>query len=452
MFLLDYSFKTCYTIYKLQQKRCKYEVKDMVKRERYLDRLIHNMWNGEIKVITGIHRCGKSVLLFELFYNYLLEQGVAEDHILRIELDQRRYYKYRNPITLCEYVEAVLEGHKNEKFFLFIDEVQLTTKVIDTENGSIEVTIYDMLNELKAYKNLDVYVTGSNSKGLSKDIATEFRGRATQIQVFPLSFAEYYSYIGGDERKALDNYMLFGGMPRLLALDDEKDKKDYLSSLYSELYIRDIVERNGIEREDLLNDILDFLASQISSLTNPTNIANSIASMKKEKVNPTLVSNYIQYTIDSFLISMAKRYDVKGKTYFNFPNKYYYSDVGLRNARLNYRQFDLGHLMENIIYNELIMRGYSVDVGVVTDRSGGSTVQKEIDFVVNDADRKLYIQSALRMDTDQKATSELDSLKLTKDFFKKVVIRMDIPHNFYDNDGIFHCNLIDFLLGKVDLF
>lgn len=424
----------------------------MVKRERYLDRLIHNMWNGEIKVVTGVHRCGKSVLLFELFYNYLLEQGVAEDHILRIELYQRRYYKYRNPIALCEYVEAALEGHKNEKFFLFIDEVQLTTKVKDTENGGIEVTIYDMLNELKAYKNLDVYVTGSNSKGLSKDIATEFRGRSTQIHVFPLSFAEYYSYVGGDERKALDNYMLFGGMPRLLALDDEKDKKDYLSSLYSELYIRDIAERNGIEREDLLNDILDFLASQISSLTNPTNIANSIASMKKEKVNPTLVSNYIQYTIDSFLISMAKRYDVKGKTYFNFPNKYYYSDVGLRNARLNYRQFDPGHLMENIIYNELIMRGYSVDVGVVTDRSGGSTVQKEIDFVVNDADRKLYIQSALRMDTDTKATSELDSLKLTKDFFKKVVVRMDIPHNFYDEDGIFHCNLIDFLLGKVDLF
>lgn len=424
----------------------------MVKRERYLERLIHNMWNGEIKVVTGIRRCGKSVLLFDLFYNYLLEQGVAEDHILRIELDQRRYYKYRNPIALCEYVEAVLEDHKNEKLFLFIDEVQLTTKVKDTENGGIEVTIYDMLNELKAYKNLDVYVTGSNSKGLSKDIATEFRGRATQIHVFPLSFAEYYSYFGGDERKALDNYMLFGGMPRLLALDDEKDKKDYLSSLYSELYIRDIVERNGIEREDLLNDILDFLASQISSLTNPTNIANSIASMKKEKVNPTLVSNYIQYTIDCFLISMAKRYDVKGKTYFNFPNKYYYSDVGLRNARLNYRQFDPGHLMENIIYNELIMRGYSVDVGVVTDRSGGSTAQKEIDFVVNDADRKLYIQSALRMDTDQKATSELDSLKLTKDFFKKVVVRMDIPHNFYDDDGIFHCNLIDFLLGKVDLF
>lgn len=424
----------------------------MVKRERYLDRLIHNMWNGEIKVVTGIRRCGKSVLLFDLFYNYLLEQGVAENHILRIELDQRRYYKYRNPIALCEYVEAVLEGHKNEKFFLFIDEVQLTTKVTDTENGGIEVTIYDMLNELKAYKNLDVYVTGSNSKGLSKDIATEFRGRATQIHVFPLSFAEYYSYVGGDERKALDNYMLFGGMPRLLALDDEKDKKDYLSSLYSELYIRDIVERNGIEREDLLNDILDFLASQISSLTNPTNIANSIASMKKEKVNPTRVSNYIQYTIDSFLISMAKRYDVKGKTYFNFPNKYYYSDVGLRNARLNYRQFDPGHLMENIIYNELIMRGYSVDVGVVTDRSGGSTAQKEIDFVVNDADRKLYIQSALRMDTDKKANSEQDSLKLTKDFFKKVVVRLDIPHNFYDDDGIFHCNLIDFLLGKVDLF
>ena len=410
------------------------------------------MWNGEVKVITGIRRCGKSVLLFELFYEYLLSQGVQEDHVIKIELDQRRYYKFRNPITLCEYVEGLISGKKDEKFYHFIDEVQLTTKVIDKENDGIEVSIYDMLNELKAYKNLDVYVTGSNSKGLSKDIATEFRGRATQIHVFPLSFEEFYSHVGGDERKALDIYMLYGGMPRLLALTDEKDKKDYLTSLYSELYVKDIVERNSIEREDILNDILDFLASQISSLTNPTNIANALASMKNEKVNSTLVSNYVQHIIDSFLISMAKRYDVKGKTYFKYPNKYYYTDIGLRNARLNYRQYDPGHIMENIIYNELLRRGYSVDVGVVTDRTGGANAQKEIDFVVNDADKKIYIQSAFQMDSDKKESAELASLLLTKDFFKKIIVRMDIPHNFYDDSGIFHCNLIDLLLGRVELF
>lgn len=424
----------------------------MIKRDFYLNRMIHHMWNGEVKVITGIRRCGKSVLLFDLFYEYLLSQGVQEDHIIKIELDQRRYYKFRNPIALCEYIEELVSGKKDEKFYLFIDEVQLTIKVIDKENGGIEVSIYDMLNELKAYKNLDVYVTGSNSKGLSKDIATEFRGRAAQIHVFPLSFEEFYSYVGGDERKALDTYMLYGGMPRLLSLTDEKDKKDYLSSLYSELYVKDIVERNGIEREDILNDILDFLASQISSLTNPTNIANALTSMKNEKVNSTIVSNYVQHIIDSFLISVVKRYDVKGKTYFKYPNKYYYTDIGLRNARLNYRQYDPARIMENIIYNELLRRGYSVDVGVVTDRTGGANVQKEIDFVVNDADKKIYIQSVFRVLTDKKESSELASLILTKDFFKKIIVRMDIPHNFYDDNGIFHCNLIDLLLGRVELF
>ena len=424
----------------------------MIKRDFYLNRMIHHMWNGEVKVITGIRRCGKSVLLFDLFYEYLLSQGVQEDHIIKIELDQRRYYKFRNPIALCEYIEELVSGKKDEKFYLFIDEVQLTTKVIGKENGGIEVSIYDMLNELKAYKNLDVYVTGSNSKGLSKDIATEFRGRAAQIHVFPLSFEEFYSYVGGDERKALDTYMLYGGMPRLLSLTDEKDKKDYLSSLYSELYVKDIVERNGIEREDILNDILDFLASQISSLTNPTNIANALTSMKNEKVNSTIVSNYVQHIIDSFLISVVKRYDVKGKTYFKYPNKYYYTDIGLRNARLNYRQYDPARIMENIIYNELLRRGYSVDVGVVTDRTGGANVQKEIDFVVNDADKKIYIQSVFRVLTDKKESSELASLILTKDFFKKIIVRMDIPHNFYDDNGIFHCNMIDLLLGRVELF
>ena len=426
--------------------------KKLVKRDYYLNRLIRYMWNGDVKVITGIRRCGKSVLLFELFYDYLIEQGVPGDHILKIELDQRRFYKFRNPITLCEYMESIVLKRSHEKFYLFIDEVQLTTKVLDPENGGMEITIYDMLNELRSYKNLDVYVTGSNSKGLSSDIATEFRGRASQIHIYPLSFGEYFSFVGGDERKALDSYMLYGGMPRLLVLEDERDKKDYLASLYSELYIRDIVERHGIEREDILRDILDFLASQISSLTNPTNIANAITSMKNEKLYTALVSDYISYIADSFLISVAKRYDVKGKTYFKYPFKYYYTDIGLRNSRLNYRQYDPGHMMENMIYNELLRRGYSVDIGVVMDRTGGSNSPKEIDFVVNNADKKIYIQSAFRMDNEKKQASELASLMLTKDFFKKIVVRMDIPHSFYDENGIFHCSLLDVLLERVDLF
>ena len=424
----------------------------MINRGYYLDRIVHKMWNGEIKVITGISRCGKSVLLLDLFYQYLLEHDVSEEQIIKIELDQRRYYKYLNPIVLCEYVETLVNENKDKKQYLFIDEVQMTSKVVDKENGGIEVNIYDMLNELKAYKNLDVYVTGSNSKCLSNDIATEFRGRASQIHVYPLSFKEFCSAVSVDESKALDMYMLYGGMPRITSLDDEKDKKEYLSSLYRELYIKDIVERNGIEREDILNDILDFLASQISSLTNPTNISNVLASMKNEKINPALVSNYVRHIMDSFLISEAKRYDVKGKTYFKYPNKYYYTDMGLRNARLNYRQFDPGHLMENIIYNEMLRRGYSVDVGVVADRSDRRNMQKEIDFVVNDADKRIYIQSALRMNTEDKTDSELSSLMLTKDFFKKIVIRQDISHNYYDNNGIFHCSLIDFLLERVELF
>ena len=424
----------------------------MVRRDYYLDKIIRNMWNGEVKVITGIRRCGKSVLLFELFYDYLLQSGVEEEQIIKIELDQRKNYKFRNPIALCEYIEGIVNSDKDRKFYLLIDEVQFTTKVRDPENIDIEVTIYDMLNELKAYKNLDVYVTGSNSKALSSDIATEFRGRATQIHVYPLSFGEFYSFTGGDEKKALDKYMLYGGMPRLLQMEDEKDKKDYLSHLYDELYIRDIAERNQIEREDVMNALLDYLASQIGSLTNASNIANALTSMRHEKINSALISSYIRHISDAFLIKTARRYDIKGKFYFDYPNKYYYCDMGLRNARLNFRQYDPGHIMENIIYNELIRRGYSVDVGVVVDRKSGSKVQREIDFVVNDNDRKIYIQSAFQMVDSQKEDTEMKSLTLTGDFFKKVVIRMDIPHNYYDDNGIFHCNLIDFLLERIELF
>lgn len=424
----------------------------MIKRDSYLEQLKRGMWNGDVKVVTGIRRCGKSVLLFDLFRDYLVSQGVEDSSIIAIALDQRRFYKYRNPIVLCEHVEGIVTSEPERKFYLFVDEVQFTTVVKDKDNGGIEVTIYDMLNELKAYRNLDVYVTGSNSKMLSKDIATEFRGRATQVHVHPLSFGEYYSHVQGDERAALDQYMLYGGLPRVARYTDERDKKSYLTNLYEELYIKDIVERNRLEREDVLCAILDYVASQVGSLTNPTNIANALTSMRGEKVNNALVSSYLGYVADAFLIDVAHRYDVKGKSYFNYPNKYYYTDMGLRNARLNYRQFDPGHIMENIIYNELITRGYSVDVGVVVERKDNERIQREIDFIVNDGDKRVYIQSAYRIDDSDKENSELRSMMLTGDFFKKIAIRMDIPHNYCDENGVFHMNLIDFLLGRVELF
>ena len=404
----------------------------MYPREQYLKEIISKKDNGRIKIITGLRRSGKSVLLFQLYREWLLGEGVKEDQIIALALDILENARYRNPLELDKYVRDHMVDPK-KRYYIFIDEIQFVSEIQNpyVDNEDAKITFIDVILGFMHMDNADVYVTGSNSKMLSSDILTQFRDRGDEIRVYPLSFAEFYSAVGGDERKALDTYMLYGGMPRLLALEDDKDKKDYLTSLYSELYVKDIVERNGIEREDVLNDILDFLASQISSLTNPTNIANAIASMKNEKINPAMVSNYVQYVIDSFLISMAKRYDVKGKTYFKYPNKYYYTDIGLRNARLNYRQYDPGHIMENMIY---------------------SKVQKEIDFVVNDADKKIYIQSAFRMDTDKKEFSELASLMLTKDFFKKIIVRMDVPHNFYDDNGIFHCNLIDLLLGRVELF
>ena len=302
----------------------------------------------------------------------------------------KKYYKFRNPITLCEHVEDLIKD-STQKYYLFIDEVQLSKTVIDSENDDIPVTIYDMLNELKSYKNLDVYVTGSNSKLLSSDIMTEFRGRSTQIHVYPLSFEEYYSSYNGDVRDCLDEYLLYGGMPRITSFKDDISKKKYLSSLYDEVYIKDIIERHNIEKPYILEQILDYLSSQISSLTNPTNVANAISDARKQKVDNNLVSSYINYSIDAFLVSVARRYDIKGKSYFKYPNKYYFTDLGLRNARLNFRQYDPGHLMENAIYNELIRRGYSVDIGVVIDRRKGNYALKEIDFVVNEGDRRIYI-------------------------------------------------------------
>ncbi len=423
----------------------------MIKRDFYLNKIIERMWNGNIKVITGIRRGGKSTLLFNLFKEYLLSTGVSENHIIEIELDNRRFYKFRDPNFLCEYVEKIVEEDKNDKYYLFIDEIQFTKKVKDKEN-EVEVSIYDMLNELKGYSNLDCYVTGSNSKMLSSDIATEFRGRSSQIKVYPFSFEEFYSYRGGEVREALDEYMLYGGMPGLINESTSEDKRKYLKNLYDEIYIKDLVEHEKVQRQDVLEELLDLLASSIGSLTNANKITRFINTKASSKISDDTIAKYLKTTIDAFLISEARRYDVKGKRYFDYPNKYYYSDIGLRNIRLNYHQIDYGYIMENMIYNELIRRGYSVDVGVVENRSTNNKKIKEIDFVVHNFDKKIYIQSAFRMDDQKKMESELHSLKLTADFFKKIVIRHDIPTTFYDDDGIMHCRLIDFLLNNVELF
>lgn len=423
----------------------------MIQRDLYLHRLVSYMWDGQIKVITGIRRCGKSILLFELFRDYLLAQGVDIENIIMVELDKRKDIKYRNPITLCNMVEAKIQ-QSTQQYYLFIDEVQLSVSVPDPDLPGEMVTIYDMLNELRGYNNLDVYVTGSNSKMLSSDIITEFRGRSSQIHVYPLSFREFFSAVGGDKRDAFDRYMLYGGMPYLLNLREDAQRKAYLQQLFNAVYIKDIVEREGIERPDILSDVLDYLASSVSSLTNPTNIANTLNSIQKANVSVNTVSNYLGYLKNAFLISEAKRWDVKGKHYFQYPNKYYYTDIGLRNARVNFRQFDPGHIMENILYNELIIQGYSVDVGVVTDRRKRQNVQKEIDFVVNQGDKKVYIQSAYELSHAEKTAGELDSLRLTNDFFGKIVMRRDIPASFSDENGIRHINVLDFLLGKESIF
>ena len=419
----------------------------MVSRDLYLSRLKDYMWDGQIKVITGIRRCGKSVLLFELFHHFLLETGVPDDHIIRFELDQRKDSKYRNPIVLADTVSSRLQGEK-ESYYLFIDEIQMAYSVDDPDNPGHETSVYDMLNELKGYPNLDVYVTGSNSKMLSGDIATQFRGRASTVHVWPLSFAEYQQAVGGDWRDNFDHYLIYGGMPYLLNLKTDMQQQSYLSSLFREVYIKDIVERHGIERQDVLEDMLDFLGSSVSSLTNPTNITNSLNSMRHASISSNTVSAYLGYIKEAFLINEAKRYDIKRKSYFDYPNKYYFTDVGLRNARLSFRQIDPGHMMENLIYIELLRRGYAVDVGVVTDRRNGQNKQKEIDFVVNSGNGRVYIQSAWQMPEGKKETAEEDSLRLTNDFFRKIVIRSDIPGIMTDDDGIIHCNIIDFLLRE----
>lgn len=428
-----------------------------IDRDSYLNKIISLMWDGQVKVITGIRRSGKSYLLRTLFKSYLLNQGVKEDHILVFELDLVKDIEYRNPLVLSNKVREMVES-KTDPYYLFVDEIQMSDEVTNPFNhAGKKITFYDALNDLNSLPNLDIYVTGSNSKMLSSDILTEFRGRSDEIRVHPLSFAEYYAAVGGDKQEAFDDYAYYGGMPLILSRPDDTAKMNYLKSLFSEVYLKDIVERKKIQREYILEAIVDLLCSSIGSLTNPTNIANTLNSKQRRTGSDTVsintVKSYLNHLSDAYLFEECRRYDVKGKSYFDYPNKYYCEDIGLRNARIGFRQQEMTHIMENIIYNELRIRGCQVDIGVVysteKNRSNNNVqVAREIDFIATLGGKKTYIQSAFALDTDEKADTENRPFSLTGDSFPKIIVRHDIRKRWYNDAGILNIGVLDFLLDK----
>lgn len=424
-----------------------------IKRDSYLQQLINYMHDGQIKVITGIRRCGKSYLLNTLFKNYLLGQGTPPDNIISVELDLTKDIRYRDPLVLAEYVRSKVSGMSG-KCYLFADEIQMSDEVKNPYNPEgKKITFYDALNDLRSLPDLDIYVTGSNSRMLSRDILTEFRGRTDEIRVHPLSFAEYYLAVGGDKEDAFEEYAFYGGMPLILSRPDDTAKAKYLSSLFSEVYIKDIVERKKLEREDILGMLLDLLCSSVGSLTNPKKITDTILSRTGEKVTNNTISSYLRHLEDAFLFSEARRYDVKGRRYFEYPYKFYCEDIGLRNARIGFRQQEMTHIMENIIYNELIIRGYSVDIGVVysndrNENGSHSKTAREIDFIASMGGKKVYIQSAFALPDEGKTEQELRPFSLTGDSFPKIIIRRDIRKRWYDDNGILNIGLTEFLLDK----
>ena len=423
-----------------------------IKRDSYLQKIIDRKENGLIKVITGIRRCGKSFLLFNLFYDYLIDSGVKPEQIITIALDDDQFVQYRDPAVLSEYIRSKIIG--SETYYILIDEVQYAIAKEELKNPE-SIRLYNVLNGLMRLRNVDIYVTGSNSKMLTKDVLTVFRGRGDEIRVYPISFREYYSSAGGDKSEAYEEYALYGGMPLVLSRKTDADKMAYLQSLFTEVYFKDIAERYDIALTDVLAELTDDLCSAIGFLTNASKIANTLRTVKGVSVSSTTISNYLGYLTESFLFSNAKRYDVKGKKYFEYPSKFYCADIGLRNARLNFRQQEETHIMENIIYNELLCRGYSIDVGVVEIRgkNGEKKVRKqcEIDFVVNHGAKKYYIQSALSVSDPEKMETELRPLKNTKDFFKKIIISKSSMKPWTDEDGILHLGLYEFLLNENSL-
>ncbi len=422
----------------------------IIERKQYLDELIKKKDNGRIKIITGIRRCGKSYLLFELYKNYLLKNNIAENQIIEMALDDIENSKYRDPFNLNEYIKSKITDDK--RYYIFIDEIQFSKSVqnpyIDDEDEKI--TFVDTLLSLMKRKNLDIYVTGSNSKMLSKDILTQFRDRGDEIHVYPLSFAEMSSCYE-DKDKAWEDYIICGGMPFVLELDTFEEKSKYLKGLFEETYIKDIIDRNQIKNsEEVLEVLLDFISSAVGSLTNPLKLSNRYASEKKINISNNTISKYLAYFEEAYVLYAAKRYDIKGSKYFSTPLKYYFADIGLRNARLNFRQVEETHIMENIIYNDLLRRGFNVDVGVVEyfpSVDGKTTrVQLEVDFVINRGNLRYYIQSAFAINSEEKKEQERNSLKRIDDSFKKIIIVRDNIVPRYDKYGIYYIGIRDFLL------
>lgn len=413
-----------------------------IKRNRYLNTLISKKHNGLIKVITGMRRCGKSYLLFTLFKEHLLSDGIDEDHIIEIAFDAFENKKYRDPDVLYPYLKEQIKD--DAMYYVLLDEVQLL--------GEFE----SILNSLIRMKNVDVYVTGSNARFLSKDVITEFRGRGDEVHMYPLSFAEFMSVYPGTKQDGWNEYMLYGGIPLVLEFTTPDQKIAFLKSLFEETYISDIVGRHNIRNKAELEELLNILSSAIGSLTNPQKLSATFQTVKKKKISNSTIKRYIDYLCDSFLIDSAIRYDVKGKKYIGTPVKYYFTDMGLRNARLNFRQIEETHSMENIIFNELKMRGFNVDVGVImqyetTEKGTNVRKQLEIDFVCNQGSKRYYIQSAYAIPDQAKMEQEQRSLMLTGDFFKRMIITKDTPAPYYNESGVLIMNVYDFLLNENSL-
>lgn len=410
---------------------------ERIERSKYLDELVSLRGNGMIKVVTGMRRCGKSYLLFELFASWLRQNGVTDDHLIMVNLEDYENKEMRNPDRLYHYVKSRIVD--NDRYYIMLDEVQMLSEFEDVLNGFLRIN------------NADVYVTGSNAKFLSKDIITEFRGRGFEVKLFPLSFSEYMSAYKGSKQAALNDYMIYGGLPQIMAYRTEEQKVKFLKSLFDETYIKDIKDRHNIRKDDDLEELVNIMASGVGTLTNPNKLANTFKSEKKSAISYDTIKDYIDYLCDAFIIEKSTRYDIKGKRYVNSPFKYYFMDLGLRNARINFRQTEKTHLMENLVYNELRIRGFNVDVGVVPvikrDKEGRqqrSTL--EIDFICNMGSRRYYIQAAYRMETEEKQIQEQASLINVDDSFKKIIIvgeETSVTRNWH---GITTMSIYDFLL------
>ena len=424
-------------------------------RKKYLEALQNRMNNGLIKVVTGIRRCGKSYLLFNLFYVFLREQGIEDDCIIKIALDDDLNEELREPAKLSERIRSLVRDSK-KSYYILLDEIQFAISDEEFKHPEKPIKIYSVLNGLLRLPNVDIYVTGSNSKFLSKDVLTEFRGRGDEVHVLPFSFSEYLQGYDGDVYHAWADYIVYGGLPLVLGMKTDEQKSSYLTNLFAETYLKDIISRNKIEKTQELEDLINILASSTGSLTNPTRVLQTFESVLHSKISINTLINYFDYLKDAFIISEVNRYDVKGRKYIGSPNKYYFEDVGLRNARLNFRQIEETHLMENVIYNELRYRGFNVDVGIVEKRERGADgkqkrVQYEIDFVATQGSKKYYIQSAFSLLSQEKSEQEKKSLRNVDDSFKKIIIVKDVIKPNRDDDGIVTIGLFDFLQNENSL-